>query len=189
LLDLPVDKQASVDCSTVFSDILHRPFVCQHVDVVRLANTIPPSNMIERLSDLSCADFAGRWSRTPFVLEQPARAWPASKTWTLDYFLKTFPFIQFRAETVDWSFQTYYEYLTQNRDESPLYLFDKKFAEKMNLKVGQTSGAAYWKPDCFGPDLFEVLREDRPAHRWLIIGPERSGSTFHKDPNGTSKTR
>ena len=26
----------------------------------------------------------------------------------------------------------------------------------------------------------------RPDHRWLIIGPKKSGSVFHKDPNGTS---
>ncbi|RBQ87253.1 hypothetical protein VDGD_04287 [Verticillium dahliae] len=71
-------------------------------------------------------------------------------------------------------------------DESPLYLFDKKFAEKMHIKVGREEGAAYWKPECFGPDLFELLGDERPAHRWLIIGPERSGSTFHKDPNATS---
>jgi len=25
----------------------------------------------------------------------------------------------------------------------------------------------------------------RPHWRWVIIGPARSGSTFHKDPNGT----
>lgn len=76
--------------------------------------------------------------------------------------------------------------MNNNKDESPLYLFDRKFAEKMGIKVGQQEGAAYWRPECFGPDLFEVLGDERPAHRWLIIGPERSGSTFHKDPNATS---
>lgn len=76
--------------------------------------------------------------------------------------------------------------MNKNKDESPLYLFDRKFAEKMGIKVGREPGAAYWRPECFGPDLFEVLGPERPAHRWLIIGPERSGSTFHKDPNGTS---
>ncbi len=77
-------------------------------------------------------------------------------------------------------------YMSAHEDESPLYLFDRKFAEKMGIEVGLGAGAAYWKPECFGPDLFEVLGKERPAHRWLIVGPERSGSTFHKDPNGTS---
>ena len=41
-------------------------------------------------------------------------------------------------------------------------------------------------PDCFEDDLFSVLKEQRPDHSWLIWGPSRSGSSFHKDPNGTS---
>lgn len=94
--------------------------------------------------------------------------------------------VEFRAEAVDWPFSTYAEYMSSSQDESPLYLFDKKFAEKMGISVGEGGDGAYWKPECFGPDLFELLEVERPAHRWLIIGPERSGSTFHKDPNGTS---
>ena len=42
-------------------------------------------------------------------------------------------------------------------------------------------------PKYFDEDLFSVLGDDgRPDHRWLIMGPPRSGSTFHKDPNATS---
>lgn len=76
--------------------------------------------------------------------------------------------------------------MVNNEDESPLYLFDKGFAEKTNIEVGHGKDAVYWPPECFGPDLFELLGAERPAHRWLIIGPKRSGSTFHKDPNATS---
>ena len=100
--------------------------------------------------------------------------------------LRLYGRVEFRAEAVDWTFSTYCKYMEKNYDESPLYLFDRSFAEKMRLTVGQVEGAAYWRPECFGPDFFEVLGDERPAHRWLIIGPERSGSTFHKDPNGTS---
>ena len=72
-------------------------------------------------------------------------------------------------------------------DESPLYLFDRGFAEKMNLSVGKDAkDSAYWPPECFGEDLFAVLGDQRPDSKWLIIGPERGGSTFHKDPNATS---
>ncbi len=42
-------------------------------------------------------------------------------------------------------------------------------------------------PKYFDEDLFSVLGEaGRPDFRWLIMGPPRSGSTFHKDPNATS---
>ena len=42
-------------------------------------------------------------------------------------------------------------------------------------------------PKYFDEDLFSVLGDEgRPDFRWLIMGPPRSGSTFHKDPNATS---
>ena len=97
--------------------------------------------------------------------------------------LENYKDIVFRAEAVNWPLQTYVNYMNNNSDESPLYLFDRAFAEKMSLKVGR--GGDYWPPECFGEDLFAVLGEQRPDSRWLIIGPERSGSTFHKDPNAT----
>ena len=34
-------------------------------------------------------------------------------------------------------------------------------------------------------DLFHLLGPQRPDYRWLVIGPKRSGSIFHIDPNQT----
>merc|ERR1711991_638140 len=34
-------------------------------------------------------------------------------------------------------------------------------------------------------DLFHLLGSQRPDYRWLVIGPKRSGSIFHIDPNQT----
>ena len=93
--------------------------------------------------------------------------------------------VKFRAEAVDWPLQTYVDYMNENEDESPLYLFDHSFVEKMDMKVGKDQNGQYWAPECFGNDLFSVLGAQRPDSRWLIVGPERSGSTFHKDPNAT----
>jgi hypothetical protein len=80
--------------------------------------------------------------------------------------------------------------MNNNADESPLYLFDRSFVEKMYLTISTSSNpnaqADYSLPTCFGEDLFALLGPKRPDSRWLIIGPERSGSTFHKDPNATS---
>ena len=86
---------------------------------------------------------------------------------------------------MDWPFKTYVDYMNENQDESPLYLFDRSFVEKMALGVGETPNAQYWPPKCFGQDIFAALGPQRPDSQWLIIGPERSGSTFHKDPNAT----
>ena len=42
-------------------------------------------------------------------------------------------------------------------------------------------------PPQFSDDLFAAMDpKHRPDHRWLILGPARSGSSFHQDPNATS---
>ena len=186
VLGLSPERNTRVDCSNVFSDVLHRPFVCSHISLSHYTRNIPAANEIDRFEDLSYGDFAEKWSKKPFMLTKCIRSWPVTKCWSLETLLAQYPDVVFRAEAVDWSLATYCQYMRNNQDESPLYLFDRKFAEKMSLQVGKGARAAYWKPDCFGPDLFELLGAERPAHRWLIIGPERSGSTFHKDPNATS---
>ncbi|KAL1835617.1 hypothetical protein VTJ49DRAFT_6335 [Mycothermus thermophilus] len=186
VLGLSPEQKIQIDCSNVFSDMLHRPFVCSHISLDHYAQNIPASNEIDRLPDLSYEEFAAKWSKKPFMLTQCIQSWPVTRSWTIDNLLSQHADVVFRAEAVDWSFRTYCQYMRDNQDESPLYLFDRKFAEKMGLSIGKEEGAAYWKPDCFGPDLFELLGSERPAHRWLIIGPRRSGSTFHKDPNATS---
>src|SRR6266699_1703225 len=186
VLGLSRERRLRIDCGGVFSDVLHRPFVCTNILLDKYASGIPQANRIQHFEDLSYAEFAGKWSNTPFILTQGIRGWPVLKHWSLDKQLKMYSETEFRAEAVDWPFGTYHRYMSDNQDESPLYLFDRKFAEKMGIQVGRGDDAAYWNPDCFGHDLFEVLGAERPAHRWLIIGPARSGSTFHKDPNGTS---
>jgi hypothetical protein len=171
----------------VFSDVLHRPFLCTHTSLTPFTTNIPPRNAIPRLEDLSPAEFSAEWSDKPFVLTKPVREWPVYRDWDTSALLERYADVEFRAEAVDWPLSTYVDYMNNSSDESPLYLFDRSFVEKMNIKVGrQYEDAAYWIPDCFGEDLFAVLGEQRPDSRWLIVGPERSGSTFHKDPNATS---
>lgn len=175
-----------MDCQNVFSDVLHRPFVCSNIKLSQYASKIPKANQIRRFANLTYDEFAENWTREPFVLSRCIQDWPVTSLWTVQSLLQRYREVQFRAEAVDWTFKTYCKYMAHNSDESPLYLFDRGFAEKMEIKVGHEANAAYWRPECFGPDFFEVLGAERPAHRWLIVGPERSGSTFHKDPNGTS---
>ncbi|KAM0400170.1 hypothetical protein ACHAPZ_006331 [Fusarium culmorum] len=186
VLGLPSDQQINIDCSNVFSDVLHRPFACSHVILSQFTSNIPKANQIRRLENLTYDQYAEKWTEQPFILTKCIQEWPVFSEWTIDSLLEKYANIDFRAEAVDWPFSTYYNYMKNNRDESPLYLFDRRFAEKMSLRLAEKENSAYWKPECFGPDLFEVLGDERPAHRWLIVGPERSGSTFHKDPNATS---
>ncbi|KAK4954566.1 hypothetical protein LTR10_007999 [Elasticomyces elasticus] len=181
-------KEPRVDCSNLFSDTLHRPFFCAHVPLNHYADNIPASNQIPRLLDLTPAEFEADWVNRPFILTAPVKEWPIYRTWSAERLLEKHADTPFRAESVDWPLTTYIDYMTTNADESPLYLFDHSFAEKMSLTISSqpNESADYWPPTAFGDDLFNVLGEQRPDHRWLIVGPARSGSTFHKDPNATS---
>lgn len=165
MLGLSNARQARVDCNNVFSDVLHRPFVCSHIPLLPYASTIPAANEIARLENLSYKEFAETWSNQPFILTDCIKAWPAYQSWDFDVLAGLYADVSFRAEAVDWTFRTYVEYMRNNSDESPLYLFDRKFAEKMGLQVGQSAdhNLAYWNPECFGLDLFEVLGPERPA--------------------------
>lgn len=184
---LTKDREARVDCSNVYSDVLHRPFACTNINLEPYVANIPKANQMRRFDNLTYDQFAERWTEEPFILTQCIHDWPICSKWSIDSLLGDYAEVEFRAEAVDWTLARYCSYMGENRDESPLYLFDRKFAEKMAIEVDRRdANAAYWRPECFGPDLFEVLGSERPAHRWLIVGPKRSGSTFHKDPNGTS---
>ncbi|KAL9069244.1 MAG: hypothetical protein Q9161_005651 [Pseudevernia consocians] len=124
------------------------------------------------------------WTDRPFILTGPVREWPVYREWSTEAILRKYGDVTFTAESVDWPLKTYVEYMNNNQDESPLYLFDRNFVEKMDIRVGKDG--QYRAPSSFGEDLFSVLGERKPNSRWLIVGPEKSGSTFHKDPNATS---
>lgn len=181
---LPSAKLPKVDCSNLFSDSLHRPFVCSQIKADSFASGIPKSNNIPRLERLSIDAFNEAWTDRPFILTDPVKHWPVFQVWCQDDLAKQYAETHFRAEAVDWPLKTYLHYMSNTSDESPLYLFDRAFVEKMRLSIDQHGD--YEPPECFQEDLFTVLGEQRPDHRWLIVGPERSGSTFHKDPNATS---
>jgi hypothetical protein len=186
-LQLPADRESHIKCNHLFSDVLYRPFYCAFTPLKPFVENIPSHNKIPRLQNLTPDEFSSEWSTRPFILTSPVKEWPIFSKWSTESLLKDYGSTRFRAEAVDWSLKTYISYMYNNSDESPLYLFDRGFAEKMKLITAKTvEGAAYWAPECFGEDLFAVLGDQRPDSRWLIMGPERSGSTFHKDPNATS---
>lgn len=184
-LGIPEGKLSRVSCNNLFSDVLHRPFFCAHVSVLHYSNNIPPANQIPRISSLSSAEFSTDWINKPFILTDTVKEWPVYSRWSEDNLLKEYRKLKFRAEAVDWPLEMYIDYMKNNQDESPLYLFDRSFVRTMNIGVGKDSTGEFWIPECFGEDFFTLLGEQRPDHQWLIIGPERSGSTFHKDPNAT----
>ncbi|KAL8761997.1 MAG: hypothetical protein Q9184_001944 [Pyrenodesmia sp. 2 TL-2023] len=186
VLGVPKQSLSQLSCKGLFSDILYRPFLCSTTSLEPYTDFIPPAHAIPRLCDLTLKDFANTWTDKPFILTDPVRSWQVFHEWSTETLLERYGKIKFQAEAVDWPLKKYVDYMRENQDESPLYLFDHSFVEKMGLNVGNGKECQYCIPDCFQEDLFDVLGNQRPDRRWLIVGPERSGSSFHKDPNATS---
>jgi len=168
-----------------YSDHLFHSWQCATVPLEDLVN--PAEENIDRRSGLSMEDFLLGYGipQKPVIITDIVKFWPAFKKWSLDFFLQRDAIKEkeqlYRAEAVDISFPNYLRYMKQAKEESPLYLFDK-----FSLKQDSELAADFSVPTYFDQDLFQVLGEDsRPDYRWIIIGPERSGSTFHIDPNST----
>jgi Cupin-like domain/F-box-like len=191
----------------VYSDYLYRLHSCRSF-------AIPPSwreatqryrTAVPRVAwqDMTSEKFEQEFERTnrPVVIEGAAKAWRAFDRWRdPSYLLKQTEGQSFRATSGaaalpgQFEMQAYLQYCQfDSLEEAPLYLFDR---------AALSPSSALWN-DCMpdlhrtcpyfdpnregsGHDLFRVLGEGaRPDHTWLIVGPRRSGSVFHIDPNGT----
>jgi len=80
-------------------------------------------------------------------------------------------------------------------DPSPLAVYDSFFGSDWIDHDGTSNTAAeYSVPSVFGHDLFDLADPindgkseiHRPPYRWVLIGPERSGTGIHIDPLMTS---
>eukprot|EP00934_Nitzschia_sp_Nitz4_P005188 Nitzschia sp. Nitz4//scaffold185_size43419//10018//11649//NITZ4_007296-RA/size43419-processed-gene-0.70-mRNA-1//1//CDS//3329539694//5178//frame0 len=95
--------------------------------------------------------------------------------------------------SVNFTLEAYYGYSQfMYLEESPLYLFDRTAFDdndqwKQDFFPSFYQKCPWWDPSAgHGHDLLQHLGEGRrPDHTWLIMGPYRSGSVFHIDPNAT----
>lgn len=149
----------------------------------------------------------------PCILVHATDDWPC-QTWSLDYIASTWGERTFQAEALRVSGHAYVEYARSSGggglahsdacvipDISPFYLFDSE------VPAQEPAAASGWRvPALIGrcamgargagtdrdadehtrADLFSLFGDKRPDYRWLIAGPRRSGSGWHKDPNMTS---
>ncbi|KAL3149040.1 hypothetical protein ABBQ32_001885 [Trebouxia sp. C0010 RCD-2024] len=174
-------KRRPLQVQGFYSDLLYQPW---HCSTVPLQRSWLKRDTIDRRADLSLEDFKSQYEvpNKPVILQNAMDGWAALRRWTPAYLKNAFKGQSILAGDYPMSFDNFLAYSQQCCDEMPLYLFDKHFASK-----APQLAADYKVPKFFDEDLFSVLGEEgRPDYRWLIMGPPRSGSTFHKDPNATS---
>lgn len=165
----------------VYSDALYKSFVCAVRD---LKSTWVSRETIARVDarGLTAAEFMQRFEKCsrPVVLEGAAAGWPA-QSWSKETLSARFGTVPFAVGPCELPLRDFYEYAGRNLDEVPLFVFDRSFP-------GRAPGLLedYEVPEVFrGRDLFDLLGEDRPDFRWIIIGNHRTGSRWHIDPNKT----
>lgn len=170
--------------SHVYSDVLFHKWRCLRSQISSEWTKYEDIQRIDA-STLSVQDFQSRFERPsiPVILKGIVSNWKSATEWDPDSLIKRVGSTLFHAGGFEMSLNDYFKYskTVEGFDDQPLYIFDKKFGEKAPNLLDD-----YSVPEYFSEDLFKVLGENRPDFRWLIIGPSRSGSSFHKDPNATS---
>mmetsp|Transcript_40128 Transcript_40128/g.56523 ORF Transcript_40128/g.56523 Transcript_40128/m.56523 type:complete len:457 (+) Transcript_40128:131-1501(+) len=121
-----------------------------------------------------------------------AEGWPATQFWTLEALVRD-PDLSERyfkcgedddGKSIKVKLRHFIQYTLNNKDDSPLYVFDSSFDDD---RVAKRILSDYKVPSFFRDDLFRLVSEARrPPYRWWLVGPERSGTTVHIDPLATS---
>lgn len=168
----------------LYSDALFGPWMCATLALDRRWQAV--SNIDRRSARcMTPDDFVRDYERPgkPVIITDLMTEWPCFTRWSRDYLVRACEDKRMAAGLISMPLAAYFHYCDQAREESPLYVFDKAFAAKAPLLARD-----YTVPMYFAEDLFGLLGGDaeRPDYRWLIIGPPRSGSSWHQDPNGTS---
>lgn len=186
----------------VYSDFYYRTHLCRSFQIPE-SWMQPTTSGVDRVHDISMLDFLTNYEQAnkPIVLAGAAKTWKALQKWTsIDYLTKMTKGKYFRATSgaaplpAQFSLQSYSQYSSSTiLEESPLYLFDRTALLDTPLHDDYYPDlqrtCPYFDPARIsenGHDLMSLLGEGaRPDHTWLIVGPLRSGSAFHMDPNAT----
>lgn len=200
--DLIISPSKPIKVSGIFSNYLYRSWSCSTFDYEAACPGFLLNHDVESISlesNLSVEDFYMKYEmeRIPVILKDAAKGWPALKKWSKMNLIHACGDKTFRATSAtaplsaEFTLGEYFKYMEEAIEEAPLYLFERDFMQNTNLQDD------WWIPKYFSTkyddaasnrhtDLFRVFGESRrPDYRWLVVGPKRSGSIFHIDPNAT----
>lgn len=176
--------------------------------------------------------YTRQYSRMPFIICNAIGKWKALTEWTAEKLVQRFSSdikhrithnldVMSNSPTMEMTFADYFHYASIQHDETPLYIFDAHFGEKMptmledynveDLKVFQedflsviatsieekgNSGIiktvkgvkleAGGKCVIKDKEAKRASGSKRPDFRWIVIGPQRTGASWHQDPARTS---
>jgi hypothetical protein len=175
--------------------------------------TVPTLSHTDVTTDLFINEYENK--NIPLLIQGATTSWKAVQTWDDTYLRNVTSCsnnddntiqqqqqkqnIMFRATSgaaplsAQFTMSNYLNYCSCATEESPLYLFDRSYATKCpqlytDYYNDLCQTCPWWDSTTnkYGHDLFHLLGEHRrPDYQWLIIGPPRSGSAFHIDPNCT----
>eukprot|EP00879_Flechtneria_rotunda_P023143 GHRR01024468.1.p1 GENE.GHRR01024468.1~~GHRR01024468.1.p1 ORF type:complete len:316 (+),score=104.76 GHRR01024468.1:277-1224(+) len=161
---------------------------------MRLSTFLPPADEIPRVDygSLNPQSYYNRYDlpAQPVILTGFMSAeWPEGwqQHWQLDQLAELYCDRVFRASRplggkTKMRFRDYVDYMLRQADEEPLYIFDEDFADSAPEMLDW-----YKAPSVIVQDHTSVLAPSmRPSHRWLVLGPARSGASWHVDPALTS---
>lgn len=175
-------KRKPIAVKGFYSDLLFQSFYCAAAPIEESWIAV---ETIDRRSatELTLEDFKRDYEmgNRPLIITEAIHKWPAIEKWTDEYLVKACEGQTFYAGGYQVSMDKYLHYSRTLVDDQPLFIFDKNFATNVPMLA-----ADYDVPQYFQEDFFSLLGDERPDYRWLIIGPKKSGSTFHIDPNSTN---
>ncbi|RHY84307.1 hypothetical protein DYB26_008132, partial [Aphanomyces astaci] len=191
----PARPSIALPTNAFTSDFLYRRYCRCHMDI---SSFTPPSvdPRIPRVSmtTLTPTLFFGQYARRPVILTDAISSWPSftpgsPQQWTIESLVARFGDVVCRVThnldvqpPIRMPLADFAAYAAAQHDETPLYVFDQHFGTTMPPLLDD-----YAIPSVFNEDLLAVLPpEVRPDFRWLVVGPARSGASWHVDPAKTS---
>jgi hypothetical protein len=172
----------------IYSDLLFKHIACAGTSLS--SSWAAASDTLVRVANaqtMTCIEFSQQFeglNTRPVVLEGAA-PWALDAIWSENELSNAGGVSLFHCGGVRMTLKDYFAYTNKmsGKDDRPLYLFERNF-----VQLAPSLTNAYKTPSAIPDDLFQVLgnTEYRPDHTWLIAGPKKSGSTFHKDPNAAS---